>query len=186
MIDLARFREADPSYLEDLVKANAQWIYGVVKEFAHGGDEADDLFQDTWVKVIEARASYLGRGPFEAWLHRVALNVCRLKARRRAEGETRARRLAEVGFLEDLSWIPPSPLSGLLSAERRSEVHAMLGDLPVREREALRLRYIRGRKTREAAQIMGIEESTVRSLVRKGKDRIRKHIKESTDDLPGS
>lgn len=186
MIDLDRFRGGDQSYLKDLVKENAAWIYGVVEEFAHGGDEADDLFQDTWVRVIEHRDSYTGRGPFEAWLHRVALNVCRLHARRRAEGEARWRSLAEVGVLEDLSWVPPSPLSGVLSAEVRSAVQELLKDLPKREGKALRLRYLQGMTTRETAQIMKIEESTVRSLVRKGKDRIRKHNKESADDVSGS
>ena len=186
MIDLDRLRDGDRSYLGDLVKENAPWIYGVAEEFAHGGDEADDLFQDIWVRAFDGLASYTGRGPFKAWLHRVAVNVCRLKARRRAEGEARWQRLAEVGFLEDLSWIPPNPLAGVLSEEVRSEVQALLEDLPAREEEAMRLRYIQGRPTREVAQIMGVEESTVRSLVRKGKDRIRKHIKESADELSGS
>ncbi len=186
MIDLDRFRDGDRSYLGELVKANEQLVYGVVKEFAHGGDEADDLFQNVWVKMIEDRASYLGWGPFEAWLHRLALNVCRLHARRRAEGQARWRRLAEIGFLEDLSWVPSNPLSGLLSEERRSKVQVMLEDLPDREKEAMRLRVIQARPTREVAQMMEIEESTVRSLVRKGKDRLRKHIKESVGDLSGS
>jgi len=186
MIDLDRFREGDRSYLGKVIRAHGRLVFMVVKGFSDGPDQAEDLFQEVWIKVLENRTSYLGRGPFEAWLHRVALNVCRMDARKGAAREAGSRRLAQEGRLEDLSWASPNPLSDVLLTERRSFLKAAMGRLSPRERETINLRVIQGKTSREVAQMMEIEESTVRSQVRKGINRLRVLNKESADELSGS
>jgi len=173
MIDLTRFRKGDRSYLEEVIRTHGRLVVMVVKGFSDGPDEAEDLFQEVWIRVWENRKSYLGRGSFEAWLHRVALNVCRMNARKGATREAGFRRLAQEGRLEELSWTAPNPLSDVLSAERRPFLEAAMRQLSPREREDINLRVIQGKTSGEVALIMEIEESTVRSQVRKGINRLR-------------
>jgi len=186
MIDLDRFRKGDRSYLGEVIRAHGRLVVMVVRGFSDGPDQAEDLFQEVWMTVLENRKSYLGRGPFEAWLHRVALNVCRMDARKGASREAGSRRLGQEGHMEDLTWTSPNPLSDVLLSERRSFLELAMGQLSPREREAINLRVIQGKTSREVALMMEVKESTVRSQVRKGINRLRVLKKESANELSGS
>ena len=141
--------------------------------FSKDRDEAEDLFQEVWVHVFDNRRSYADRGPFEAWLHRVALNVCRMEARRRRDRERGLERMTKEGVFEELFWTPPNPLGRVLKEEMLSILSDAIRNLPAREREAIDLRFLQDKTSREVAQAMGIEESTVRSLIRKGINRLK-------------
>lgn len=186
MIDLDRFRKGDRSYLDEVIRAHGRLVVTVAEGFADGQDEADDLFQEVWIKVIENRTSYLGRGPFEAWLHRIALNVCRVGARKEAARGEGLRRLAEEGFFEEFFWTSPNPLGEVLLEERLSVLKAIMGHMSPRERETISLRFIQGKTSQEVALMMEVKESTVRSQVRNGINRLRALNKESADELSGS
>jgi len=120
--------------------------------------DAEDLTQLVFVKVLEALPRYEQRGiPFGGWLFRLARNTVIDHARTRhehADLEAVAERASdEAGPAEVAS------LRGDLDAVARA-----LGDLTAEQREAIELRFFAGLSAREAAEVMGKQEGTVRGL----------------------
>lgn len=129
--------------------------------------EADEAVQDTFVKVFTHITSYREDLPFEAWFTRILANTCRdrQKARRRRE------RWEVIGFdrgdgagsAVDLAHAPGlGPEEALLVSERQRELMGAIDALPRRQRDILLLCHVEGHSPREAGEIAGLTESTVR------------------------
>ena len=129
--------------------------------------EADEAVQDTFVKVFTHITSYREDLPFEAWFTRILANTCRdrQKARRRRERwETLGfDRGDQAGSAADRAQAPgPSPEDALLGSERRRELMRAIETLPRRQRDILLLCHVEGQSPREAGDMTGLKESTVR------------------------
>lgn len=178
MLDLHCFRDGDRSYLEDVVRHYGGLVRAVIRSFADGPDDEEDLFQDVWLRVLTKRESYSGQASFEAWLHRVAVNVCRSRSRRNTERAARLGWAKQMGVLMSFHWEAPDPLETMVSEEELAELAAAVQGLPPQEGRAVELRFMQGRSAREIADEMGIKESTARATVRSALGRLRRWRKE--------
>ncbi|MBK8165229.1 MAG: sigma-70 family RNA polymerase sigma factor [bacterium] len=126
-------------------------------------DDAEDLAQETFVRVFRQAGSYRAEGRFRSWLLRIAGNLARSRHRRR--------RL--------LKWLPldlerHDVASATPSADRRLEaeqtadvVRAAIARLPVRQRQALVLHRFQGLRYVEVAEAMGTSLAGVESLIQR-------------------
>jgi len=183
MIDLDRFWSGDRPYFGEIVRAQGPSVMRTARRLSSDQDEADDLYQEVWIHAYEHRRSYTGRGEPGAWLHRVTLNVCRMKERKRQARDRALKRMIREGVFEESSWTPLNPSSQVERAERLSRLHEALAHLTEREREAIDLRFIQNMSYKEIAEAMGIEIPTARSLVRNGKKRLSAFRKGSRNGL---
>ncbi len=124
---------------------------------------AEELTQDTLVRVCRDWRKVKTMEYPEAWTHRVAINFANSFFRRRA-AEGRARRRLESLRVES-SYEPDAPTALAIR-------HAV-SCLPRRQREALVLHYYADLSFSEAASVMGAPVSTVKSLARRGIARLR-------------
>jgi RNA polymerase sigma-70 factor (ECF subfamily) len=116
----------------------------------------DDLFQESWLRVVRARDRFDPRRRFSTWVFQIANNLCRDRGRRRA---------VEIRHLEELARsrgdaverTSPPPVELRLDMRRR------LDALPERLREVLVLRYYQQLPERDIAEILGIPRGTVKS-----------------------
>jgi RNA polymerase sigma-70 factor (ECF subfamily) len=135
-------------------------------------EEAEDLTQDTFVKVYRQAGRYRPEGRFRSWLLRIAGNLARSRLRRR--------RL--IGWLSfdpvrhDVADPGPAPDEGLDTEARARAVRAALADLPRRQREALALHRYQGLKYREIAEVMGTSVPGVESLIQRALAALRKDL----------
>jgi RNA polymerase sigma-70 factor (ECF subfamily) len=179
MIDIRRFWRGDDACFAELVQEHGTVVLGVARGFARDGLHEDDLYQLVWAQVLRKRRSYRGDGPFGAWLYRVAVNVCRSEHRKR-NARTRAEEVAVTeGREREMAWTPPHPLAGAMRAQMVERLRSALLELPDRQREALVLGRLEGRKASDVARMMGVKPATVRSLIRHALDRLR-----STMEVP--
>lgn len=119
------------------------------------GDYQDalDLTQETFLRMLRALPAYRDAGNFRGWLFTIAVNVCRDHFRQKrpeAMPENEAEGLPDVRDLYGRS-------------ELQSEVRAALAVLPDAQTEAVLLRFYHGYKLREIARITGAREATVKS-----------------------
>jgi RNA polymerase sigma-70 factor (ECF subfamily) len=142
----------------------ANFVRGVERD----RDAADDIVSETFVRLIEEIRR--GRRPEQprAWLHRVAANLAIDRGRRRTV-VTRV-----LGRLVDRRTEPP-PDDDFLRAETRREVRAALASLPVDARTALLL-AAHGFSGREIAEALGRSELATRSLICRGRLRLREQL----------
>jgi len=121
-----------------------------------GDADADDLFQETWLRVVRYRDRFDAQRRFSTWLFQIANNLCRDRGRRRGVRERyRSERQAEAHG--DPERTRPPPLDRAIDVRRRVMA------LPDKLREVLVLRYYRDLPEKEIARIVGIPAGTVKS-----------------------
>ena len=126
-------------------------------------EEAEDLTQETFIKVHAQAGRYRGEGLFRSWLMRIAGNLARSRLRRR-------KILGWVRFdpaEHDVTDRGPTPEGNLEARERATMVRAALAALPERQREALVLHRYQGLKYKEIADAMGTSVPGVESLIQR-------------------
>ncbi len=181
MIDLERFRRGGDQDFEHLVRTYGPLVLTVTRAHGKDIDHAEDLFQEVWKRVLEKRHTYSGSGRFEGWIRRVAVNVCIADFRARKVRAEAMVRLAELERHENPRGEYWDPLAGLEREELQVRLHRALSLITERQQEAIHLRLFEERPPEQVAKIMGVERATVRSLIRKGLNRLR----EISENLQG-
>ena len=139
--------------LAELYRRTRAAVYGLALSYLKNGAEAEDVAQDTFVKVWAAAPSYRPQGKPMAWLLTIARNL--------ALG-----RLCTAARIQDLSeaqWSAFSIESDTLTADDRTVLAAALGRLSDEERHIVVLHAVCGLKHREIAQFLGLALPTVLS-----------------------
>ncbi len=128
---------------------------------------AEDALQDTFLKAYRAIERLKPGSNLRAWLYRILVNTAydqldRRKTRTRAFETMREQ--AERDELERRKGAPPGA-----DRELQQHVEEAIGSLPEKYRDALRLRSLQGLPYSGVAEVLGIPETTARSLVHRGK-----------------
>lgn len=134
---------------------------------------ADDCFQDTWQKVIAARADWRPDAPFAAWLYRIAHNrlgdhwrSARLRPAAPEDAEARLARLPGHDTPERI----------LGEFEQRRQLQLALEALPQDQRDVLLLRLDQELTLEQIGAITGVGRETVKSRLRYAMDKLRQQL----------
>lgn len=135
-------------------------------------EEAEEVLQTVYVKVLEGRARFRGGSSFRTWLFGVV--------RHTALEQSRRRWLREALLL---SWFaarsaPPEydPETAIQAGDRTQELREALAILPQRQREVLHLVFYQEMTVAEAAQAMNVSVGTARTHFERGKSRLRQML----------
>lgn len=139
--------------LAELYRRTRAAVYGLALSYLKNGAEAEDVAQDTFVKVWAAAPSYRPQGKPMAWLLTIARNL--------ALG--RLRTAARIQDLSEAQWSAFSIESDTLTADDRTVLAAALDRLSDEERHIVVLHAVCGLKHREIAQFLGLALPTVLS-----------------------
>lgn len=153
---MRRVQQGDGRALDALVERHRRRLYGFLARRAPDG-RRDDLFQETWLRVVRAKDRFDPTLRFSTWLFQIANNLCRDGARRSAvESRERARAAADAAAAATHGGGAPGP-------DLRLDVGRRLARLPERLREVLVLRYFEDLPEREIAAVVGVPPGTVKS-----------------------
>lgn len=119
---------------------------------------ADDLFQETWIRMIRGASSFDPTYPFPPWLFRIAWNLVRSDWQRR---ETAAGADPLEGT--DIASGATGADDDLLARERDARVRLLMRELPPQLAEALFLRYFDELSEKEMAARLGVPRGTIKS-----------------------
>jgi RNA polymerase sigma-70 factor (ECF subfamily) len=164
---LGSLQAGDTESLGALVARWEQPLYRFVYRLLPRREEAQDICQETFLRILRKSHHFRKGGKFSTWMYQIALNLCRDHARRR-------RRLGTVftegPFEEDWTPAPESrpggsgdPSKVVERRENREAVGRALESIPAEQREVLVMKEFEGMKFREIATIVGCPESTVKS-----------------------
>ncbi|PZU59018.1 MAG: RNA polymerase sigma factor [Brevundimonas sp.] len=161
-----RVGQGDPAASQALVTRKLPRVLALAQRMLGDAAEAEDVAQETLLKAWRQAPRWTpGRARFDTWLHRVALNLCYDRLRRRREIPTDAPpERPDEG---------PAPDRGLLAAETGARVDAALAGLPQRQREAIVLCHYQELSNIEAAALMDISVEALESLLSRGRRALR-------------
>jgi RNA polymerase sigma factor (sigma-70 family) len=163
---LQRFRQdREEAAFAALVRRHGPLVLGVCRRVLHQEQDAEDVFQATFL-VLARKAGAVGRrASLGTWLHQVAYHMA-LRARKRVSARRqREQRSARHQVTDPLAEVSGRELLALFDEELQA--------LPEVERQALVLCYLEGKTRDEAARDLGCSESTIKRRIERGKERMR-------------
>ncbi|MDD5542018.1 MAG: RNA polymerase sigma factor [Acidobacteriia bacterium] len=180
-VELARgIRQGNPEAVAVLVERYSPRLHRYLAHLVNESAGAEDLLQETWLRVMEHIDSYNVRQPLAAWLFTIAHN-CAIDSFRR-EKKFAARKIAES--MEDpsddgMDKFPdgrPSVLADLEDQEIQDRTAKFFGVLPAHYREALALRFQQEMPLQEISRVLQIPLSTVKSRLKRGLELLRDRL----------
>lgn len=171
---LAYARQGDVGSLSALVERNAKWLKGFLRGLTPSDADAEDAFQDTWMRVIRSCASYRG-GSARAYLATIARSVVidrfRRNGRRTVSIDARDESCAtSVDALADES---PSPGVAFEKSVTAADVRRAVRALPSGQREVVLMRIEGEIPFKEIAETMGIPLGTALTWMHAATDRLK-------------
>ena len=156
--------------LEALHPASYGWALGCCR---WDREEAEEVLQTTYLKILDGRARFDGRSSFKTWLFAVI--------RRTAAERRRGRWLRSLAALRWLDGRPsPAPVSTPESrfdaGETSHVLRAALRTLPARQREVLHLVFYQELTVEEAARVLGISVGSARTHYHSGKNALHERL----------
>ena len=153
-------------------------VYNFVFARLKDAAESDDITGETFQKMYDHLADYdKGKSAFSTWLFRIASNTLTDHARKRA----RSQDTAWEDFFDPAAPAGEGPEARALAKEGREELLRAIGHLGEREQRIIELKYWSGLGNREIAEVMGLSESNVGTIVHRALAALRKRL--SKDDM---
>jgi RNA polymerase sigma-70 factor (ECF subfamily) len=175
---LTALRAGDPAALAALFDAHADKLYRLALSLLRDPAEAEDIVQETFVKVMTRLEQFEGRARLETWLYRVAYNASLERLRRKQadplpEDEPEADGLPMPQSLVDWS---STPETALLGAEVGVALEAAIQQLPESLRVVFLLRDVEGFSTEEAAEALGVSVAAAKVRLHRARLALREQL----------
>ncbi len=175
-----RFTKGNSDAFEVLVLRHKRQVYNFIYKMVGKPEPADDLFQETFMRVLKNAHTYRPRAKFTTWTLQIARNVTLDYFKRenlRQHVSLDANVPGDEKPLRNL--IPgndPPSQDVLLSKELLEEVQGAIKRLPVHQQEALVLRVNEGLPYAEISEIVGSPEGTVKYWVHEAVSALTKYL----------
>lgn len=183
----------DAAEFERLHAELAGAIFGYLLRMVRSPGVAEDLLQDTWLRVIERRGQLASADRFVPWVFRIARNLA-LNHLRRGRRKTRLWNVSDLGgeggpSIEDLAARNndgmPNPRDHAIARERAGLIQEVITELDDQTREMIQLRYFEHLKLAEIAEVLDVPLGTVCTKVHRALRRIRRRMEEEGHEDAG-
>jgi RNA polymerase sigma-70 factor (ECF subfamily) len=185
---LDRARRRDPAAFDALVTLFGDRVFGLIYRLLGQRELAEDLTQETFLRVVRTIESYEHDGRFEAWIFRIAANLARDHARKRKRRGTMASLDAgepdEPGISLPDNNADPSGVDGMIQAEQESALQAALDRLSPADREIVMLRHFADLSFKDIAEMLSIPLGTALARAHRALKKLRADL--DPDELPES
>ena len=161
-------RRRDPDLLDRLIEHYQHRLLRYLIYLSGNRELAEDLFQETWIRVLERGHQYDGTHEFSTWLYAVARNLTIDYLRKKSP-------LSLDGLMEDEEHAPLEPADTRPMAwevvqqhEQAERISAALVSIPAEYRETVMLRFQEGLALDEIATVTGARLGPVKSRLYRG------------------
>lgn len=176
---MRRYQAGDVGAFEALLRRHRTAIHAFLCRLTGDPARAEDLAQETWLKIVAAAPRWERRARFTTWALSIARNLAVDEARRtvhRAADSLDAARSGAAALADRVAADGPGPDRGAESALLRPKLEAALASLPLEQREVFVLREYAGVPFAEIAEITGAPVPTVKSRMRYALEALRAEL----------
>ena len=179
--DMGRLQAGHDAALNDLMERHATPVFHFLCRMVGNEDDANDLAQETFVRVFKSAKSFRAEQKFSTWLFTIAANLARNHFRWRTRHPNISLEAKNPETEQSLgSTLPansPTPKEAALAGERATAVRAAVKNLPEDLREAIVLCEWEERSVVEAATILEATPKAVESRLYRARGILRERLK---------
>ncbi len=162
---LAAHTAGDPAAFGELVARHRDRMWAVALRTLRDPDEAADAVQEAFLSAFRAADKFRAESAVTTWLHRIVVNACLDRIRRRQARPT-------VPLPDEGPGEPAVPGDQYADRQLAMDIEQALGTLPVDQRAAIVLVDVEGYSVAEAAAALSVAEGTVKSRCARGRAKL--------------
>ncbi len=182
---IADLCEGDETALAPLVKKYKRMVYRLAMQITKNHADADDVMQETFIKVYRSIRTFRKDAAFETWLYRIAVNeALNFVKRRERQRESTLETASEAEYEAITRYraqIDNDPHAHAEKAELRHHVTEAVNNLSLKHRTVVILHEFEGLTHAEIASILNCSEGTVRSRLHYARKKLRTLLKSYVD-----
>jgi len=176
---VSRIAGGDHAAVRELVDRHLPKVIAVARRMLGTREDAEEVAQEVFLRVWRHAGNWTpGQAKYATWMHRVTLNLCYDRLRKKREVA-----MEEVPEKIDDS---PTPAQALHESQVAQRVDQALHELPERQRGAIILCHYQNLSNIEAAQVMEISVDALESLLARGRRGLKARLVMEAGDLVGS
>jgi RNA polymerase sigma-70 factor (ECF subfamily) len=182
---LQRAKEGDKKAFEEIFQMYHRRIYNAVYGMLSDHDDAQDVTQDVFMRLHDALPTLRADEAFSTYLYRIALNLCRDRARRKKRVRFQSMdtpRQTEEGDNEpmefpDLGQTGRLPEETLTTEELQRRVREAVQTLSQDHKAVIVMHHFQGMEVNDIARILGVPTGTVKSRLARGRDQLHRKLR---------
>jgi len=176
LIRLAAAR--DEAAIRSIVKANNQRLYRLARSILRDDSEAEDVVQDTYIKLFTHLGEFRGESSLSTWLSRIAINEALGRVRkRRAVALTEKAEAASARIIPfPLAADPDNPEKNMAQREIQSVVERSIDELPDTFRTVFVARVMEGMTVEATAELLDLHVVTVKTRLHRARKMLRDSV----------
>ena len=171
---MALIRKGDVKAFELLLARHQRSVYNLALRFLGDPDEAEDIMQNTFIRVFRASQTYTPEAKFTTWLYTIVKNLCFNVLRSRRSSEIIS---MDSEYLPELPAKTEDPIERISRSQIRETVIRAVNSLPENMKMAVILSKYHGLQYDEIAAIMGCTVNAVKLRVHRAKIILAKELK---------
>jgi RNA polymerase sigma-70 factor (ECF subfamily) len=175
LLELRAIAGGDVAAFQRLIDREAPRLLRFAQGVLGSLDEAEDVVQDTLIRLWETAAQWTPDARIGTWLHRVCYNRSIDRLRRR-------RNFVDESALDEISDHADLPDAALIRSESVNSVRAAIDRLPARQRTAILLFHFQDMSQRDAASVMAMSETAFESILARGRRQLRRLLSDGGED----
>lgn len=174
---LSRFREGDANAAaNEFVRTYQRFVYATASRYLRSDEDAYDASQEVFIRALKNIHKFRGESSLSTWLYRITINVC--------SSMKRKQKLRSVFSLEDIEPHAHShetaPDQMVQDNEFNDRLHAMLQQLPEKQRETFVLRYFHELSYEEISQMLGTSVGGLKANYCQAVKKLAVHLTQTT------
>ncbi len=171
----------DEEAYTQLVHLYSDRVYNLALRILRRSDDAADITQETFIKVLEKIDSFDGRSDFFTWIYRITTNLSLMKLRKDKRtvltDDDLEKYFDRPNYVEIEEW-QARPLENMLSEEFREHLNRAVDSLPEIYRSVFILRDLENLSIRESSKVLGITETNVKVRLKRARMFLRDKLAE--------
>lgn len=179
---LAEFaRDGDREAFADIVDAYKDKIYQLGYRMLGNAHEAEDIVQETFLKVFANLEKYDPSHKFSTWIYRIGTNLCIDRLRKRKSVYSLDAEVAGGEGSDGYSMLAgkdDTPEDQAMLSETRVQIRNAIEELPEKYRSVVVLRYFHDLSLQEISHILGMPVTTIKTRVHRGREYLRRKLQD--------
>ena len=181
---LEGLKKKDPVTVDKFIKQFSRPLFGVILNYTKNPADAEEILQDTFLKVINKIDTFREGSPLWPWMRRIAINNAIMWLRKNKPKQDRTLNLDDMEpvftnqgeFKEPVFSWTMDPEDVFMNSELGSELYNAIQSLPVEYRLPLILRDVEGYSLKQISSLIQLKEPTTKTRIHRARSFVRERI----------